>query len=95
MIRIPSYPYQTVKMGGVSLWDLAVAYPVTYHLTVRGKIANLFDKDYRQSMATKLRRSPLVWQLHLLNHVPPCWCLTSGVGGLSVYDEESGISYRI
>ncbi|STI20492.1 vitamin B12/cobalamin outer membrane transporter [Escherichia coli] len=33
-------------MGGVSLWDLAVAYPVTSHLTVRGKIANLFDKDY-------------------------------------------------
>ncbi|MEI5184385.1 hypothetical protein RJ921_35145, partial [Pseudomonas aeruginosa] len=32
-----SYPYQTVKMGGVSLWDLAVAYPVTSHLTVRGK----------------------------------------------------------
>ncbi|WP_149449602.1 TonB-dependent receptor, partial [Escherichia coli] len=27
-------------------WDLAVAYPVTSHLTVRGKIANLFDKDY-------------------------------------------------
>ena len=41
-----SYPYQIVKMGGVSLWDLAVAYPVTSHLTVRGKIANLFDKDY-------------------------------------------------
>lgn len=41
-----SYPYQTVKMGGASLWDLAVAYPVTSHLTVRGKIANLFDKDY-------------------------------------------------
>ncbi|MGU3525685.1 TonB-dependent vitamin B12 receptor BtuB [Enterobacteriaceae bacterium C23F] len=38
--------YQTVKMGGVSLWDLAVSYPVTSHLTVRGKIANLFDKDY-------------------------------------------------
>ncbi|MEB6381361.1 TonB-dependent vitamin B12 receptor BtuB [Leclercia adecarboxylata] len=35
-----------VKMGGVSLWDLAVSYPVTSHLTVRGKIANLFDKDY-------------------------------------------------
>lgn len=38
--------YQTVKMGGVSLWDVAVSYPVTSHLTVRGKIANLFDKDY-------------------------------------------------
>ena len=32
--------------GGVSLWDVAVSYPVTSHLTVRGKIANLFDKDY-------------------------------------------------
>ena len=35
-----------VKFGGVSLWDLALAYPVTSHLTVRGRIANLFDKDY-------------------------------------------------
>ena len=38
--------YQPVKMGGVSLWDLGVSYPITSHLTVRGKIANLFDKDY-------------------------------------------------
>ncbi|WP_122990844.1 TonB-dependent receptor, partial [Escherichia coli] len=28
------------------LWDVAVAYPVTPHLIVRGKIANLFNKDY-------------------------------------------------
>lgn len=35
-----------VKMGGVSLWDIGLSYPVTSHLTVRGKIANLFDKDY-------------------------------------------------
>ncbi|WP_054181111.1 TonB-dependent vitamin B12 receptor BtuB [Trabulsiella odontotermitis] len=41
-----SYPYREVKLGGVSLWDVAVSYPVTSHLTVRGKIANLFDKDY-------------------------------------------------
>ncbi|MCS2169138.1 TonB-dependent vitamin B12 receptor BtuB [Scandinavium sp. TWS1a] len=41
-----TYTSETVKMGGVSLWDLAVSYPVTSHLTVRGKIANLFDKDY-------------------------------------------------
>ncbi|MBK0004814.1 TonB-dependent vitamin B12 receptor BtuB [Erwinia sp. S38] len=40
------YPNPTVKMGGVSLWDLAVSYPITSHLTVRGRIANLFDKDY-------------------------------------------------
>ncbi|MEM6162494.1 TonB-dependent vitamin B12 receptor BtuB [Erwinia sp. P6884] len=37
---------RTVKLGGVSLWDLAVSYPLTSHLTVRGRIANLFDKDY-------------------------------------------------
>ncbi|GKX48052.1 TonB-dependent vitamin B12 receptor BtuB [Pectobacterium carotovorum] len=38
--------FQTVKLGGVSLWDLAASYPITSHLTVRGRIANLFDKDY-------------------------------------------------
>lgn len=37
---------ENVRLGGVSLWDLAVSYPVTSHLTVRGRIANLFDKDY-------------------------------------------------
>jgi vitamin B12 transporter len=26
--------------------DIAASYPVTSHLTVRGRIANLFDKDY-------------------------------------------------
>ncbi|HFZ8996771.1 TPA: TonB-dependent vitamin B12 receptor BtuB [Citrobacter freundii] len=41
-----TYTSQRVKMGGVSLWDLAGSYPVTSRLTVRGKIANLFDKDY-------------------------------------------------
>ncbi|MXF48165.1 TonB-dependent vitamin B12 receptor BtuB [Raoultella sp. Lac2] len=35
-----------VKMGGLSLWDVGLSYPFTSHLTVRGKIANLFDKDY-------------------------------------------------
>lgn len=35
-----------VKMGGLSLWDIGLSYPVTSQLTVRGKIANLFDKDY-------------------------------------------------
>ncbi|WON76831.1 TonB-dependent vitamin B12 receptor BtuB [Serratia sp. UGAL515B_01] len=40
------YQTRTLKLGGVSLWDLAVSYPVTSHLTVRGRIANLFDKDY-------------------------------------------------
>ncbi len=41
-----SYPARRVKLGGVSLWDLAASYPVTSQLTVRGRIANLFDKDY-------------------------------------------------
>ncbi|WP_312180769.1 TonB-dependent vitamin B12 receptor BtuB [Pantoea sp. CTOTU46764] len=41
-----SYTAERVKLGGVSLWDLAVSYPVTSQLTVRGRIANLFDKDY-------------------------------------------------
>ncbi|WP_075183244.1 TonB-dependent vitamin B12 receptor BtuB [Pantoea sp. 1.19] len=41
-----SYPVRRIKMGGVSLWDIAAAYPVTAHLTVHGRIANLFDKDY-------------------------------------------------
>ncbi len=35
-----------VKLGGSSVWDLAVSYPVTAHLTVHAKIANLFDKNY-------------------------------------------------
>ena len=39
-------PSRTVKLGGVSVWDASVSYPVTSSLTVRGKIANLFDKEY-------------------------------------------------
>lgn len=34
------------RMPGYSLVDFSAAYPVTSHLTVRGKIANLLDKDY-------------------------------------------------
>lgn len=41
-----TYAPSSVKLAGVSLWDLAVSYPITSHLTVRGRIANLFDKDY-------------------------------------------------
>ena len=41
-----TYAASPVKLAGISLWDLAVSYPVTSHLTVRGRIANLFDKDY-------------------------------------------------
>jgi vitamin B12 transporter len=42
-----------VKLGGVSLWDLAASYPVTSHLTVRGRITNLFDKDYETAYGYK------------------------------------------
>ncbi|WP_017348786.1 TonB-dependent vitamin B12 receptor BtuB [Pantoea sp. A4] len=34
------------RMPSYSLVDFSAAYPVTSHLTVRGKIANLLDKDY-------------------------------------------------
>ncbi|AMO51199.1 Vitamin B12/cobalamin outer membrane transporter [Enterobacter sp. FY-07] len=34
------------RMPSYSLVDLSASYPVTSNLTVRGKIANLFDKDY-------------------------------------------------
>ncbi|MBG5921168.1 TonB-dependent vitamin B12 receptor BtuB [Providencia stuartii] len=39
-------PSKRLKQGGVSLWDLTAAYPITSRLTIRGKIANMFDKDY-------------------------------------------------
>ncbi|MEQ5326118.1 TonB-dependent vitamin B12 receptor BtuB [Proteus vulgaris] len=38
--------YENVSLGGVSLWDLTASYPITSHLSIRGRIANLFDKDY-------------------------------------------------
>ncbi|WP_036771986.1 TonB-dependent vitamin B12 receptor BtuB [Photorhabdus australis] len=41
-----TFPAKRVKLGGVSLWDLTVSYPVTSSLTIRGRIANLLDKDY-------------------------------------------------
>ncbi len=31
-----------IKLGGVSLWDLTASYPITSHLSIRGRIANLF-----------------------------------------------------
>ncbi|MBS0849698.1 TonB-dependent vitamin B12 receptor BtuB [Citrobacter sp. JGM124] len=34
------------QLPSYSLVDISVSYPVTSHLTIRGKIANLFDKDY-------------------------------------------------
>lgn len=40
------WPSKRIKLGGVSIWDLTAAYPITSHLTIRGKIANMFDKDY-------------------------------------------------
>ncbi|HBN7237789.1 TPA: TonB-dependent vitamin B12 receptor BtuB [Escherichia coli] len=49
-----SWPYKTVKMGGVSLWDFTVAYPITTHLEARGKIANLFDKNYETAFGYQM-----------------------------------------
>lgn len=40
------WPSKRIKLGGVSIWDLTAAYPITSHLTIRGKIANMFDKYY-------------------------------------------------
>ncbi|MCT8249465.1 MULTISPECIES: TonB-dependent vitamin B12 receptor BtuB [Proteus] len=37
---------ENVSLGGVSIWDLTASYPITSHLSIRGRIANLFDKDY-------------------------------------------------
>ena len=34
------------RMPSYSLLDISASYPITSQLTVRGKIANLFDKDY-------------------------------------------------
>ncbi|MBG2711419.1 TonB-dependent vitamin B12 receptor BtuB [Proteus mirabilis] len=38
--------YENISLGGVSIWDLTASYPITSHLSIRGRIANLFDKDY-------------------------------------------------
>lgn len=40
------YPAERVELSGVSIFDITAAYPITDHLTIRGKVANLFDKDY-------------------------------------------------
>ncbi|WP_092554075.1 TonB-dependent vitamin B12 receptor BtuB [Xenorhabdus koppenhoeferi] len=40
------FPPRTVKLAGVSLWDINASYPITDHLIIRAKIANLFDKNY-------------------------------------------------
>ncbi|PHM72798.1 TonB-dependent vitamin B12 receptor BtuB [Xenorhabdus kozodoii] len=41
-----TYPPKTVKLAGVSLWDISASFPITDHLTIRARIANLFDKNY-------------------------------------------------
>ncbi|CDG23189.1 Vitamin B12 transporter BtuB [Xenorhabdus poinarii G6] len=41
-----TYPPQTVKLGGVSIWYVNASYPITDHFTIRARIANLFDKNY-------------------------------------------------
>ncbi|CDK66169.1 TonB-dependent vitamin B12 receptor BtuB [Morganella morganii subsp. morganii] len=41
-----TYKTESVSLGGTSVFDITAAYPITDHLTIRGKVANLFDKDY-------------------------------------------------
>ncbi len=79
---------RTVNMGGLSLWDVGLSYPVTSHLTVRGKIANLFDKDCEQFMATNLQdgNTPCLAATPS-DPRPTVLVFDSGVGGLSVYNE--------
>ncbi|MDR0806672.1 MAG: TonB-dependent vitamin B12 receptor BtuB [Enterobacteriaceae bacterium] len=40
------YANEQRRLSSYSTVDFSAAYPVTDHLTVRGKIANLFDKEY-------------------------------------------------
>ncbi|WP_455815025.1 TonB-dependent vitamin B12 receptor BtuB [Pseudomonas graminis] len=40
------YAFTQRRMPSYSLVDVSASYPITSHLTVRGRIANLFDKDY-------------------------------------------------
>ncbi|PHM26268.1 TonB-dependent vitamin B12 receptor BtuB [Xenorhabdus budapestensis] len=40
------FPPKRLKLGGVSLWDINMSYPITSRLTIRARIANLFDKNY-------------------------------------------------
>ncbi|MDC9598109.1 TonB-dependent vitamin B12 receptor BtuB [Xenorhabdus anantnagensis] len=41
-----TYPPKAVKLGGVNLWDINASYSITDHLTIRARIANVFDKNY-------------------------------------------------
>lgn len=41
------------ELPSYSTVDASIAYPVTSHLTVRGRIANLFDKDYETAYGYK------------------------------------------
>ena len=44
--RTSTYNPEQRVLPSYSTVDFSASYPVTSHLTVRGKIANLFDKDY-------------------------------------------------
>lgn len=41
------------ELSSYSTVDVSAAYPVTSHLTVRGRIANLFDKEYETAYGYK------------------------------------------
>ncbi|VTR51518.1 Outer membrane cobalamin translocator [Serratia fonticola] len=60
-------PEQRV-LPSYSTVDVSASYPITSQLTVRGRIANLFDKDYETAYgyATPGREYLPHWQLYLL-----------------------------
>lgn len=41
-----AYASQQKRLSSYSTVDVSVAYPVTEQFTVRGRVANLFDKEY-------------------------------------------------
>ena len=53
-----------VKMGGLSVWDIGLSYPVTSHLTVRGKDSQPVRQRLRDSLWLPNCRTGiyLVWQ---------------------------------
>ncbi|MBP9642948.1 TonB-dependent vitamin B12 receptor BtuB [Budvicia aquatica] len=42
-----AYASEQKRLSSYSTVDVSAGYPVTEHLTVRGRVANLFDKDYQ------------------------------------------------
>ncbi|VFS23900.1 Outer membrane cobalamin translocator [Yokenella regensburgei] len=39
--------YTTIDVGGSSLWDVGLSWPVTRQLTLHGNVNNIFDKTWQ------------------------------------------------